>query len=173
MTDKLEHYVEILAVHVRDRVLRPASRDESVRVHSDGFVTLTATGELFAAVDLWTGPEAGEEEIETLAYILKETPQTEVDEDGVDRFFDVAYGRLRPFLRTPDGPEAPVFVYASGLVTLAPEDVPFAQVKNWDDEDIWRLTQLSEELGVPLQARPVADDPLPLGGEDEEGEDFW
>lgn len=168
----MEHYIPVLAHDVAPLVLKPASAQEKVRVYSDGFVTLHDGQDLFAAVDAWGGYYDSEEELEHFAYVLGEPVLTEVTEDGVDRFLVVEFGRIRSFLRAPESPDAPVYVYGSGIVTLAPEDVPFAQMRDWEEEDIWRLEQLAARWDVPILTRPT-----PEGEEepdfDEEEDDFY
>jgi hypothetical protein len=172
----VEQYIELRAHNLRSLVLKPASNDELVRVHTDGFVTFHSSGELFAAVDGWGGYFDSAEELNHLAYILKEVTQTEVTEEGVDCFIVVEFGRIKTFLRGPDGPESPVFLYSNGMVSLAPEDVVFAQVRDWEEEDVWRLEQMAQRHSVEVRTRSDGGDELDFPAfEDADGDDldFW
>ncbi len=163
----MEHYVELKAEDVAPLVLKPVNKDEKVRVHTDGFVTMGESGSLFAAIDSWDASEGGEHEIEQLAYILKETARDDVSEDGVDRFIEVEFGRIKPFLRMPDGPDSLVYVYPSGMVSLAPDDVPFAQMDDWAEEDIWKLEQLANKFGTVIMTRTETKEEVPFDDADD------
>jgi hypothetical protein len=158
----LEHYIAVTAEQVASYILKPEGPQSGVRVHTDGFVTLLDRQDLFAAIDGWGGYFDSESELEQLAYILNEKLHTEVTEDGVDRFLVVEFGRIRTFLRSPETTDAPVFLYANGMLTLAPEDIPFAQMSQWEEDDVWKLRQFADRWDVAVLVRDTPPDEAAL-----------
>jgi hypothetical protein len=169
----MEHFIELTVADIYPLLQRPADTEERVRVRGDGRVTL-ASGEFFAVVEGWTG--AGEErgELAHLAYILGETVRSPAEGEGETDFIEVEFGRIKIFLRVPEGSDAPVHLHSDGVLTLPPGSRPLGRIRDWEGEDIWKLEQFARRFDAEILTEPEEGGSVGLEADIEEEEiDFW